>query len=161
MTTVQTSRRAGGFTLIELMVTVVIATILLTIAIPTYQSQIRKTRRTEARTAMLDLANREERYFSVNNAYTTSQQALGYSTTTTTTTFSQVSVGSGYYTVTITTTTGSVSGTTVTQPGYSIVATSTGTQAKDTDCATFTVNEKGTQSSTNAAASDSTSTCWH
>lgn len=158
MTTVQTSRRAGGFTLIELMVVVVIATILLTIAIPTYQSQIRKTRRTEARTALLDLATREERYFSVNQAYIDSQQSLGYGTATT---FTNVSVGSGYYTVSISLTAADPTATPPKQPGYSIVATATGPQANDTDCATFTVNQSGTQSSTNAASSDSSSTCWH
>ena len=49
--------RSAGFTLIELMVVVIIATILLSIAIPAYTSQIRKSRRTEARTAVLDLAS--------------------------------------------------------------------------------------------------------
>lgn len=155
MTTIQSSRRAGGFSLIELMVVVLIATILLTIAVPTYQNQIRKSRRTEARTALLDLANREERYFSANNNYTTSQQALGYGTTTTT--FSAVSVGSGYYTVTVTVTPGDPTTSPVTQAGYSIVATAVGTQASDTACATFTVDQTGTQSSTSSAPS----TCWH
>ena len=156
MTTAQTSRRAGGFTLIELMVVVVAMTILATIAIPAYQSQIRKSRRTEARTALLDLANREERYFSVNNSYTTSQQALGYGTSTSA--FSAVSVGSGYYTVTITVTTADPTQSPPVQAGYSIVATAVGTQASDTSCATFTVDQTGTQSST---PSGSTSTCWH
>jgi len=42
---------AAGFSLIELMVTVAIATILISIAIPAYNTQIRKSRRTEAKTA--------------------------------------------------------------------------------------------------------------
>ena len=49
-----------GFTLVELMVTLVVAAILATIAIPAYQNQIRESRRTEAKTALLDLAGREE-----------------------------------------------------------------------------------------------------
>ncbi len=65
-------RRAGGFTLIELMVTLVVASILLAIAVPSYQAQVRKSRRTEARNAVMDLAAREERYFSVNNDYSAS-----------------------------------------------------------------------------------------
>jgi len=149
------SRRADGFTLVELMVVIVIATILLTIAIPSYQSQIRKSRRTEARTALLDLASREERYFSANNNYTKLQLPLGYSTDATATFDSPgVSVGSGYYTVIITVTTGDPA--TSTQPGYSIKATAVNAQASDTQCATFTVDQSGTQSSTSAAAS----TCW-
>ena len=86
---------AAGFTLIELMITIVIATVLLTIAIPSYQSQIRKSRRTEAKTALLDLAAREERYLSTNSAYTTNNTGLGY-----TLVFPQT-VGSGYYQISI------------------------------------------------------------
>jgi len=47
-----------GFTLIELMVTVAIVTILATIAVTSYTSQIQKSRRTEAKSALLDLAGR-------------------------------------------------------------------------------------------------------
>jgi len=54
----------AGFTLVELMVTVMIAAILLAIAVPSYQAYIRKSRRTEAKTAVLDLAGREETLFS-------------------------------------------------------------------------------------------------
>ena len=74
-----TLRSAGGFTLIELMVVVVIATILVTIAIPMYTSQVQQSRRTDARTALLDLASREERFLTTNpTGYTTSPVSLGY-----------------------------------------------------------------------------------
>ena len=62
MQTASAARRNRGFTLIELMVVVVIATILLGIAVPSYMSQVRQSRRTEAKTALLDLAGREERF---------------------------------------------------------------------------------------------------
>src|SRR6201987_6133436 len=72
--------RSHGFTLVELMVVVVIATILLSVAVPSYMSQVRQSRRTEAKTAVLDLASREERYFSTNGAiYSTTPTHLGYS----------------------------------------------------------------------------------
>jgi len=48
-----------GFTLVELMVVIVIASILMAIAIPSYKNSIRKSRRTDAKTALLDLAGRE------------------------------------------------------------------------------------------------------
>src|SRR5437016_7599183 len=60
--------RAAGFTLVELMVVVAIATILFAIAVPSYITYVRQSRRTEARTAVLDLAGREERFFSTNGA---------------------------------------------------------------------------------------------
>jgi len=68
----------GGFTLIELMVVVAIATILFAIAIPSYVTYIRESRRTEAKTAVLDLAGREERYLSTSpTAYTAVPANLG------------------------------------------------------------------------------------
>ena len=86
-------------TLIELMVVVVIATILMSIAVPSYMSQVRQSRRIEAKTALLDLAGREERFFStsVNGAnYSQTSTDLGYPVGA----WPQV-VGSGYYTVTV------------------------------------------------------------
>ena len=73
------TRALRGFTLVELMVVVVIATILLSIAVPSYMSQVRQSRRTEAKTAVLDLASREERYFSTNGSiYSVTPADLGY-----------------------------------------------------------------------------------
>ena len=54
----------AGFTLIELMVTVAIVAILATIAATSYTSQVMKSRRTDARNVLLDLAGREEKIFS-------------------------------------------------------------------------------------------------
>jgi type IV pilus assembly protein PilE len=145
------SRRlqVAGFTLIELMVTIVIAAVLLSIAVPSYMTQIRKSRRTEARTAVLDLATREERYFSVNNAYSSNDVDLGYGTTNKAIT--GLSVGSGYYTVTITT-----PATATGAAGFKIVATAAGTQVKDAACQTFTVDQTGAQASTPTATG-----CWN
>jgi len=74
----QALTRAAGFTLIELMISVAVIAILAAIALPAYQTYIRKSRRAEAKTALLDLAAREERYYTVNNTYTTAAAALGY-----------------------------------------------------------------------------------
>src|SRR5580704_3895466 len=86
---------SAGFTLVELLIVIVIATILATIAIPSYQAQIRKSRRTDAKTALLDLAAREERYNSTYNTYTSVPANLGYSGNF------PVTVGSGYYQINI------------------------------------------------------------
>jgi type IV pilus assembly protein PilE len=146
-------RAAAGFTLIELMVVVVIAALLLAIAVPSYQAQVQKSHRTEARSALLDLAAREERFFSTNNAYTNVAANLNYSTFT--------PVGSGYYNVTIPPPTAANPATVPpTQAGYAITATAIGNQASDTTCATFTVDQTGTQSSKNTGGVDTTATCW-
>ncbi len=88
----------AGFTLIELMIVVVIASILLAIAIPTYRHEIQESRRTDAKTALLDLAAREQRYFSVQNSFTTSFVNLGYASSGTP---ASVTVGSGYYSISV------------------------------------------------------------
>jgi type IV pilus assembly protein PilE len=143
--------RVAGFTLIELMVTIVIAATLLAIAVPSYTAQVRKSRRTEARTAVLDLATREERYFSVNNSYSTSNFDLGYGgTAANSAAITGLAVGGGYYTVTVT-----LAATPTGQAGFQIVATAAGTQAKDTQCQTFTVDQTGTQTSSPSA------NCWN
>ena len=75
-----TPRVSQGFTLIELMIAVAIVGILAAVALPSYQRSIMKGRRVDAKAATLDLAAREERYFSVNNTYTNSAVSLGYAT---------------------------------------------------------------------------------
>ncbi|WP_276968674.1 type IV pilin protein, partial [Metallibacterium scheffleri] len=72
--------RDAGFTLIELMITLVVLAILTMIAVPIYEHQIEESRRTDARTALLELAEREERYYATNNAYTSDPADLGYGT---------------------------------------------------------------------------------
>ena len=149
-------RRVAGFSLIELMVTVAVAATLAAIVIPTYQSQIRKSRRTEARTAVMDLANREERYYSVNNDYTDSAVRLGYAQPgDADAQISNMSVGAGYYTVTVNHIAANPVAVPPTPATFTITATPVGTQLKDTACQTFTVDDKGTQ--TSAPAAD----CWN
>lgn len=61
--------RNGGFSLIELMITVVIIGILAGIAIPSYQEHIKKTRRAMAQAALLEFSGVMERRFTVMNTY--------------------------------------------------------------------------------------------
>lgn len=61
--------RAAGLTLIELMVTVAVVGVLAAVAYPAYTDQIRKGRRAEARTALMNLLQQQERYHTQNNTY--------------------------------------------------------------------------------------------
>jgi len=156
--------RAGpqaGFTLIELMIVVVIVTILLSIAVPSYMSEIRQSRRTEAKTALLDLAGREESYFSTGSNYTTAGANLGYAAG-----FGAGNpIGSGYYYLTVC----SPAATNCTAalgmpnppaaPSYTIVAlpVAGSSQAKDTQCTAFAVDSAGQQYATGTPGS---ATCW-
>src|SRR3981081_4959749 len=72
------TQRRKGFTLIELVVAMVVAAILAAISIPAYSSYVRKARRTDAKSALLDLASLEERYYSTANKYSQTASELGY-----------------------------------------------------------------------------------
>ena len=56
-------RAARGFTLLELMITVLIVAILAAIAYPSYQSYLARAYRSEAYTALNQWANLQEQYF--------------------------------------------------------------------------------------------------
>lgn len=58
-----------AFTLLELMIVVAIVGILASIAIPSYQESVKKSRRADATGALMVLANKMERFFTVNNTY--------------------------------------------------------------------------------------------
>lgn len=74
-------RTSYGFTLIELMIAVVIIAIIAAIALPSYIDSVRKSKRASAKSTMLQVSQREERYYTENNAYA-SLTTLGYSATT-------------------------------------------------------------------------------
>jgi type IV pilus assembly protein PilE len=64
-------KRQNGFTLIELMIAVVIVGILAKIAIPSYAAYMTKAARTQAKGMMLDISQRQERYYTNNGTYIT------------------------------------------------------------------------------------------
>lgn len=145
-TMLKNTRVPRGFTLIELLVTVVIIGILAAIALPSYQNYVKKGRRTDAKTALLDLAAREERYFATNNQYATTLAPLGY-TPASDGSVAVISSGSSYYKLTI--------GTGSTGTAFNASADPTGAQVGDT-CGTYTIDNFGTQGNSTGNATS----CW-
>ena len=140
-------RSERGFTLVELMIAVAIIAILAKLAFPVYTNSVKKSRRADAKTALLDLAQREERFMATANIYTTSAPALGYSGAFP----MNVMTGStAYYQLSVTATPAS------SPTAFTATATALGTQATDT-CGNFTIDQTGYQ---NVSVSGAASTCW-
>ena len=62
-------KKHAGFTLTELLIVMVIAAILATIAVPSYREAVRRSDRRAAQSAMMEIANRERQVFVSNRAY--------------------------------------------------------------------------------------------
>ncbi|GHA76252.1 type IV pilin protein [Cognatilysobacter bugurensis] len=63
------ARRAGGFTLIELMITVAIVAILASVAMASYQGSVVKTRRGNAKACLTEVAQALERRYTTKMTY--------------------------------------------------------------------------------------------
>ena len=142
----------GGFTLIELMIVVAIIGVLVRVAYPAYNQSVKKGRRADAKTALLDLAQREERYMATANLYTTSAPLLGYSsgTITTASPMNVLTGNTAYYQLAVTVPTSAPT-------TFSATATRTGSQVADTQCGDYTLTNTGAQTSSGTGA---VTDCW-
>jgi type IV pilus assembly protein PilE len=151
-------RGSSGFTLIELMITVVIAATLVAIALPAYRSYVLRSHRTEAKTILLDLAGREERFYNMNIAtgYTATAANLGYNSAF------PANTSDGYYQITVCVPASACGDTVATAAAplsYAITATAIGTQVNDTACTLFMSDNLGLQSAKNSVGAVTTA-CW-
>lgn len=157
----------AGFTLIELMITVAIVGILASIALPSYQDSVMKSRRADAKGALLGFANTMERYFTVNNSYCdaggtgganscfagstdTGANDTGSPASTVYPSTSPVNGGDVYYNLTI---------NAATANAYTLYATPTGVQSAD-KCGTLTLTQTGARGVTNQNAGITAADCW-
>lgn len=136
------AKKNRGFTLLELMITVVVVAILASIAVPSYMRHIQTSRREMAKAALLDGAQKMETFYSLNFTY------IGAASGATPRIFSDKVPKDGaerYYTLTI-------SG--ASRTNYQIIATPNGAQSSDS-CGNLSINRTGTK-----AATGSASGCW-
>ena len=67
-----TALRARGFTLLELVITVVIVAVLAAIALPSYREYILRANRADAKAILMETSQFMERYFTSSNTYVAS-----------------------------------------------------------------------------------------
>jgi type IV pilus assembly protein PilE len=119
---VMTGCPRNGFTLIELMIAVAIIAILSAIAYPSFVEQINKSRRSEGKSGILQTASLQERFYTLNNTYSTTLAA-----------------SSTHYTITV---------TNPVADAYVITAVPL---FSDSKCGTLTYDQLGTQSRSGSA----------
>lgn len=121
--------KQSGFTLIELMITVVIIGILASIAYPSYSQYVIQARRAEAQSEMLKIQLGLEKWRANNNSYSSTLSNAGFTDTNT------------YYNYAIT---GAAAGSAPTASLYVIRATAQGVQSTgDSACTPLTLNQSG------------------
>jgi len=144
-------QRQRGFTLIELMITVVIVGILAGIALPAYTQYVTKAKRSAVQGYMLQIASREEQYLADARTYA----ILG------TLGLTPPAEVDGKYTVVATVITATTDPDYIVGaalPQYIITATPIGSQlANDTKCGILTLNSLGTRTE---GGTGSLSECW-
>ncbi len=139
--TPQPARASRGFTLIEIMIVVALIGILASIALSSYQSHARKTRRYAAQSCLMEQAQYMERY------YTTANNPMSYTGAVLPSATCKTNLAS-YYAFSL------ISAS----QAFTVRAVASGTQTGDTNCRTLALNQAALQSSSSATAS--TTGCW-
>jgi type IV pilus assembly protein PilE len=123
-----------GFTLIELMIVMVIVGILAAVAYPAYTSHLKKGRRAQAQSFLMDIAQRQQQYFTDRRSYALDAGSVKAYTTLSAAAPTDVTT---YYTVT-------TAARSVT-PSFIVTATPIGKQASD---GTLTIDDTGAKTGT-------------
>ncbi len=145
--------RQSGFTLIEMMITVVVIGILAAVAYPSYLDYIVRGNRSAAQSFMYGVASKQEQYLLDARSYGATVAELAMTVPT------EVS---SKYTISIACTMPAATASCLTvqagPPTYIITGTPIGTQVQDLKCRTITLNQAGAKTESGSAAS--AADCW-
>ncbi|MGD8629126.1 MAG: type IV pilin protein [Gammaproteobacteria bacterium] len=130
------NNKEHGFTLIEMLIVVAILGIIVAIGYPSYQEQVRKSRRAEGMGELLEMADRMERRYSDVGTYAGITADVLYGTDTAD---DKLPTTNGHYKLSIDAGADNVL--------FTVRAEPQGNQAKD-KCHTFVLNSDGTRSVT-------------
>ena len=138
---IMNNKKNRGMTLVELLIVVAIVAILASVALPSWNSQVQKARRADARNTLMFVQVEQEKYRADNGSYASSMSALGLSTYN--------STSRDYYNV-------SIVSSSATAFVASAAPNTNGGQNGDS-CGTFAINQSGPDGSGSYA---SISECW-
>ncbi len=140
------ARAGGGFTLVEVIVTVAIIGILAAIAIPSYSEYVRRSQRAEARTLLLEAAQFMQRFYSANDRYDVARSGAAVALPAD---LQRVPAsGAARYTIGV---------RAVSTTAYTVQAVPTGSMTGD-KCGTFTLSSVGRKDVTGTTVS--AAECW-
>lgn len=137
-------KSAGGFTLIELIVTVSIIIILASIAVPSYRNHVLRSNRSDAMAALTRIAAAQEKFYLQNNSYTASLGADGLDLEFRPDLSERYDVGIAA----------------ADRDSFLARATAIKSQAGDTDCSVFQLDEQGRRHAEDETSAVTTEKCW-
>jgi type IV pilus assembly protein PilE len=137
-----------GFTLVEVMIAVVIIAILASIAVPSYESYMIKTRRATAAACLLEISQFLERFFTVNLQYDKTAAGAGITMPDSSNQECQNTLAGHYNFI-----------AEVAPRTYTLQAVPINRQTKDTQCSTLSINE-ALKKSVTGTQSANPSACW-
>ena len=76
--TMTLTNRERGMTLVEILIVTVIVAVLLAVALPSYFTQVQKSRRAEAKSALVQLSTMQQQFRTEQNRFTTDLTDLGF-----------------------------------------------------------------------------------
>jgi type IV pilus assembly protein PilE len=150
-------RKNAGFTLIELMITLLVLGIVAAIAVPSYRSYVLRANRTEARAALLGLAAAEEKYYLQCNTYVSTLDSTKDNTCAATGVAASLKYAAtserGYYTIAV---------TAADTNTWTATATAVGSQpqSSDTKCQFFQLTSAGVKTAKNSGNAANDAECW-